>query len=191
MGAVQGSKSLHHPSPRGQQGHPERGGEEPAGCFECGKEPVPRACIGAWRRCHRDGSGLPAHSEGKDLERCCPVALQGCCLSLGGDSKNSCTELWCQHHPLTHSIEGQARQGGGEDVNWGINGETGELADMSALGIWEPLSVKLQVFKTAIETAILLLRIDDIVSGSKKKGDVGAQGPAVDHGAAPPDMPEM
>merc|ERR1711936_170692 len=78
-----------------------------------------------------------------------------------------------------------------KNVNWGINGETGELADMSALGIWEPLSVKLQVYKTAIETAILLLRIDDIVSGSKKKGDVGAQGPAVDHGAAPPDMPEM
>merc|ERR1719180_469705 len=77
-----------------------------------------------------------------------------------------------------------------KNVNWGINGETGELADMSALGIWEPLSVKLQVYKTAIETAILLLRIDDIVSGSKKKGDVGAQGPAVDHGAAPPDMPE-
>merc|ERR1719191_215563 len=78
-----------------------------------------------------------------------------------------------------------------KNVNWGINGENGELADMSALGIWEPLSVKLQVYKTAIETAILLLRIDDIVSGSKKKGDVGAQGPAVDHGAAPPDMPEM
>merc|ERR1719436_352976 len=78
-----------------------------------------------------------------------------------------------------------------KNVNRGINGETGDLADMSALGIWEPLSVKLQVYKTASETAILLLRIDDIVSGSKKKGDVGAQGPAVDHGAAPPDMPEM
>jgi len=77
-----------------------------------------------------------------------------------------------------------------KNVNWGINGETGDLADMSGLGIWEPLSVKLQVYKTAIETAILLLRIDDIVSGSKKKG-AGDQGPAVDHGAAPPDMPEM
>merc|ERR1719414_2649485 len=77
-----------------------------------------------------------------------------------------------------------------KNVNWGINGETGELADMSLLGIWEPLSVKLQVYKTAIETAILLLRIDDIVSGSKKKGDVG-QGPAVDHGAPAPEMPEM
>merc|ERR1712200_280891 len=89
------------------------------------------------------------------------------------------------------ALRAKHTQEGEKNVNWGINGETGNLADMSELGIWEPLSVKLQVYKTAIETAILLLRIDDIVSGSKKKGDVGAQGPAVDHGAAPPDMPEM
>lgn len=57
---------------------------------------------------------------------------------------------------------------------WGINGETGELVDMKDLGIWDPLAVKLQVLKTAVETAILLLRIDDIVSGSKKKSDDGA-----------------
>lgn len=54
---------------------------------------------------------------------------------------------------------------------WGIDGETGVLVDMNVRGIWEPLSVKMQTYKTAIETAILLLRIDDIVSGSKKKGD--------------------
>lgn len=53
---------------------------------------------------------------------------------------------------------------------WGIDGETGQLVDMKERGIWEPLSVKMQTYKTAIETAILLLRIDDIVSGSKKKG---------------------
>merc|ERR1712051_638048 len=75
---------------------------------------------------------------------------------------------------------------GPENKNWGINGETGELTDMEQLGIWEPLAVKLQVYKTAIETAILLLRIDDIVSGSKKKGDAGNQGPAVDHSGAGP-----
>merc|ERR1719500_161035 len=75
---------------------------------------------------------------------------------------------------------------GPENKNWGINGETGELQDMEQLGIWEPLAVKLQVYKTAIETAILLLRIDDIVSGSKKKGDAGNQGPAVDHSGAGP-----
>jgi len=76
-----------------------------------------------------------------------------------------------------HALESE------KNVNWGINGETGELADMDKLGIWEPLSVKLQVYKTAIETAILLLRIDDIVSGSKKRGE--QEGPAVNHAAEP------
>jgi len=55
---------------------------------------------------------------------------------------------------------------------WGINGETGELLEQTpGTGVWEPLAVKLQTYKTAVETAIMLLRIDDIVSGSKKKGD--------------------
>lgn len=63
---------------------------------------------------------------------------------------------------------------------WGIDGESGQLVDMAERGIWEPLAVKLQVYKTAIETAILLLRIDDIVSGSKKKNndDVGMATPS-------------
>jgi len=61
---------------------------------------------------------------------------------------------------------------------WGIDGESGQLVDMTERGIWEPLAVKLQVYKTAIETAILLLRIDDIVSGSKKNKDEGIPTPA-------------
>ncbi|XP_041980645.1 T-complex protein 1 subunit gamma [Aricia agestis] len=60
----------------------------------------------------------------------------------------------------------------------GIDGETGEIVDMPSKGIWEPLAVKLQVYKTAIETAILLLRIDDIVSGSKKKAGNDPPAPA-------------
>ncbi|XP_037080103.1 T-complex protein 1 subunit gamma-like [Pollicipes pollicipes] len=70
-----------------------------------------------------------------------------------------------------HAAEGNS--------TWGVNGETGELVDMKELKVWEPLAVKLQTVKTAVETAILLLRIDDIVSGLKKKGDAG--------GAPPPD----
>jgi len=59
--------------------------------------------------------------------------------------------------------------GGGEAVcNWGINGTTGDLVNMDELGIWEPFSVKVQTIKTAIESACMILRIDDIVSGSKK-----------------------
>lgn len=52
---------------------------------------------------------------------------------------------------------------------WGINGVTGELVDMNDYGIWEPLAVKIQTIKTAIESACMILRIDDIVSGSKKQ----------------------
>lgn len=56
---------------------------------------------------------------------------------------------------------------------WGINGETGDLVEQTKNNLWEPLAVKLQTYKTAVETAVLLLRIDDIVSGSKKKGADG------------------
>jgi len=41
---------------------------------------------------------------------------------------------------------------------------------MKELNIWDPLSVRIQVLKTAVETAVMLLRIDDIVSGTKKRG---------------------
>jgi len=51
---------------------------------------------------------------------------------------------------------------------WGINGITGDIVDMKELGIWEPFTVKVQTIKTAIENACMILRIDDIVSGTKK-----------------------
>jgi T-complex protein 1 subunit gamma len=60
---------------------------------------------------------------------------------------------------------------------WGINGNTGELVDMRTLGVWEPFSVKAQTIKTAIEAACMLLRIDEIVSGLKRKQET-ASGPA-------------
>lgn len=76
----------------------------------------------------------------------------------------------------------RAKHAEGNNVSWGINGLSGKIEDMKDLGIFEPLAVKLQVYKTAVETAILLLRIDDIVSGSKKNdgsssGGGGASGP--------------
>ena len=45
----------------------------------------------------------------------------------------------------------------------------GTIVDMKELGVWEPYEVKAQTIKTAIESATLLLRIDDIVSGIQKK----------------------
>ncbi|KAI8129180.1 T-complex protein 1 subunit gamma [Lucilia cuprina] len=87
--------------------------------------------------------------------------------NCGANTIRTLTALRAKH--ASHSGEGVCA--------WGIDGESGEIVDMNVKGIWEPLAVKMQTYKTAVETAILLLRIDDIVSGSKKKGD-GITNPA-------------
>jgi len=56
-----------------------------------------------------------------------------------------------------------------EGKYFGIDGNLGKVADMRESHVWEPVAVKLQTFKTAIESSCMLLRIDDVVSGIKKK----------------------
>merc|ERR1719198_1162156 len=62
----------------------------------------------------------------------------------------------------------RAKHAGGANVTWGVDGEKGCLADMNELGVWEPVAVKQQTIKTAIESASMLLRIDEIVAGTNK-----------------------
>jgi len=52
---------------------------------------------------------------------------------------------------------------------FGIDGDKGTIVDMKTLGVWEPVVVKTQTLKTAIESGCMLLRIDDIVSGMSKR----------------------
>lgn len=59
---------------------------------------------------------------------------------------------------------------------------------MGEANVWEPIAVKLQVYKTAIESACMLLRIDDVVSGLKKQ--VAAKGGASVTDAQGKDIPE-
>ena len=40
---------------------------------------------------------------------------------------------------------------------------------MKEFGVWEPQAVKLQSIKTAVESACLLLRVDDIVGAKAAK----------------------
>jgi T-complex protein 1 subunit gamma len=63
---------------------------------------------------------------------------------------------------------------------FGIDGNTGKMADMREVGIWEPLVVKAQVYKTAIEASCMLLRIDDVVSGQKQKTKRDKDDPPLD-----------
>merc|ERR1712060_112835 len=64
---------------------------------------------------------------------------------------------------------------GSASATWGIDGNTGQLCDMKELGVWEPHAVKSQTLKTSIEAAVMLIRIDDIVSGMKKKHSGGVE----------------
>jgi len=72
-------------------------------------------------------------------------------------------------HAAVYEAAGADAESNPPKCHWGIDGTTGKLVTMEELGIWEPFSVKVQTIKTAIESACMILRIDDIVSGSKKK----------------------
>ena len=54
---------------------------------------------------------------------------------------------------LTQFVTFQAKHAEGGNTTWGINGETGELADMNEIGVWDCYSVKAQTYKTAIEVS--------------------------------------
>lgn len=96
----------------------------------------------------------------KALEVIPRTLIQNC----GGNTIRTLTALRAKH--ATTQIDSAKKE---TAVYWGINGEIGDIVDIQETEVWEPLSVKLQAYKTAIEAGILLLRIDDIISGSKKK----------------------
>ena len=52
-------------------------------------------------------------------------------------------------------------------IETGVNVMEGGIADMTKLGVIEPLKVKTQAINSAADAAIMILRIDDIVSASK------------------------
>ena len=110
----------------------------------------------------------PYHAVAKALEVIPRTLIQNC----GGNSIRVLTALRAKH----------ATPG---NTAWGVDGERGVIADMNELGVWDPLAVKIQTYKSAIEMAMLLLRIDDIVSGSKKGSESGSAGGGEQAGAQP------
>jgi thermosome len=55
-------------------------------------------------------------------------------------------------------------------LTMGLNVMTGEVSDMLALGVIEPLKIKIQAIKSAGEVAEMILRIDDIISSGSGGG---------------------
>ncbi|MES1911812.1 MAG: hypothetical protein MHM6MM_004187 [Cercozoa sp. M6MM] len=70
----------------------------------------------------------------------------------------------CGGKPIRLLTALRARHAAGE-VTLGVDGNQGVLVDMNSLGVWEPVTVKTQTIKTAVESAAMILRIDDIISG--------------------------
>ena len=52
---------------------------------------------------------------------------------------------------------------------FGVNVYTGKTSDMMKEGVIEPLRIKAQAIKSASEAAIMILRIDDVISSSKRE----------------------
>ncbi len=72
------------------------------------------------------------------------------------------------------------------NVSAGLDVFTGKVEDMWAKGVIEPLKIKTQAIQSASEAAIMLLRIDDIISAGKLDKDPGMGG-----GMPPQGMPGM
>jgi len=97
---------------------------------------------------------LPYLAVAKALEVIPRTLAQNC----GADVMRILTDLRNKHE----------NQEDKEKVYYGIDGNEGKVANMKELNIWDTLVVKKQTLKTSIESACLILRIDDIVSGLKK-----------------------
>jgi thermosome len=57
----------------------------------------------------------------------------------------------------------------GQGLIFGLNIDTGEPADMLAMGVVEPLKVKTQAIKSAAEAATMVLRVDDVIAAKREE----------------------
>ncbi|KAJ3859033.1 chaperonin Cpn60/TCP-1 family [Lentinula novae-zelandiae] len=83
--------------------------------------------------------------------------------NAGGNAIRVLTELRAKH---TSSL-----------FSFGVNGDTGKIVDMKEYGLWESASVKVQILKTAVEAARMLLRVDDVVQAVRKDREPGSGAP--------------
>jgi len=77
--------------------------------------------------------------------------------------------------PLDKIVELRSAHESG-DKNAGISAD-GEVRDMLALNVVDPLRVKLNAVESATEAANMILRIDDIIAASSETPDLGGAGP--------------
>jgi chaperonin GroEL (HSP60 family) len=76
--------------------------------------------------------------------------------------------LWCVSSDALTELKAAHDKG---KMTFGIDVNTGKTMDAFAAGVLEPLKIKTQAIASASEVAIMLLRIDDVISGKKDGQD--------------------
>ncbi|WVQ80438.1 T-complex protein 1 subunit gamma [Cryptococcus sp. DSM 104549] len=118
-------------------------------------------------------AGAPYKAIADALEVIPRTLVQNC----GGNAIRTLTELRAKHAEGLHMF--------------GVDGDTGKVTNMEEYGLLESASVKIQTLKTAIESATLLLRVDDIVSARRPGEEGGGPGVQTMGGEGGPEGMEM
>ena len=105
--------------------------------------------------------GVPVAAVADALEVIPRTLVQNC----GGNAMRVLTDLRAKHANGEHSF--------------GVDGDSGKVVDMKVYGLYESAAVKIQTLKTAIESATLLLRVDDVVSARRPGNEGGGGGGGV------------
>ena len=89
--------------------------------------------------------------------------------------------------PINIISELRARHEKGE--TWaGVDVHEGKVKDMKEIEVFEPLSVKKQIIKSATEAACMILKIDDVIAAGKMKAPpTPPKGPGGEYGGMPPE----
>jgi len=86
-------------------------------------------------------------------------------------------------NPIDILVDLKSKHNTPQNMWFGVNTKTGKAADMLKMDVVEPLRVKTQVIKSAVEAVTMILRVDDVFA-SKGGSSPGPGGP----GGMPPGM---
>jgi len=88
-------------------------------------------------------------------------------------------------NPIDILVDIKSKHNTPQNIWFGVNTKTGKAADMLKMDVVEPLRVKTQVIKSAVEAVTMILRVDDVFAskGGSSSGP-GPRGP----GGMPPGM---
>ena len=80
--------------------------------------------------------------------------------------------------PIDAQVEFRAKHATENGKWFGIEAADGKVKDMYQRQVLEPLSVKVQIIRSATEAASMILRIDDVIAAGKSKAPAGPPGGA-------------